>query len=65
MTKIRPTEWEQLIADYHRDNKLIADQKFKWLPIEELIGSEDAEDKGRTIQQGQVLQFRRWKSEFT
>ncbi len=32
MTKIRPTEWEQLISDYNHDNQFIKFQKRKWLP---------------------------------
>lgn len=30
MTKVRPTEWEQLISDYNRDNQYIKFQKRKW-----------------------------------
>lgn len=32
MSKIRPTEWEQLIADYNHDNQYIKSQKRHWLP---------------------------------
>lgn len=33
--KHRPTEFEQLIADYNRDNRQIADTKYRWLPPKE------------------------------
>lgn len=37
--KIRPSEWEQLIVDYYRDNKTIRDAKDRWLtPKEDIMG---------------------------
>lgn len=33
--KQRPTELEQLISDYNRDNRQIAQIKFRWLPPKE------------------------------
>lgn len=33
LKKARPTELEQLISDYHRDNAKILREKVKWLPL--------------------------------
>lgn len=30
--KTRPSDWEQLILDYNRDNRYIKAQKRSWLP---------------------------------
>ncbi len=34
--KQRPSEWEQLLTDYSRDNNYIRAQKHKWLEPEEI-----------------------------
>ncbi len=35
MSKIRPTDLERLIEDYHRDHAYIAKQKFHWIEPKE------------------------------
>ena len=37
MKKQRPTEMEVLIQDYYRDNRLIKQQKYKWLSPQEFM----------------------------
>lgn len=37
MSKKRPTEFEQLIKDYHRDNRTIQIMRIAWLPAEEIM----------------------------